>query len=434
MTGLDPDRHVIVEIATLVTDDELQIVAEGPDLVVSRHRRAARRDGRFVREMHTKSGLLDGDPGVDADARATPATARSTSSAARPRTPEVPLCRNSIGTDRRFLADYLPDVEQLLPLPLRRRLDASRSSPAAGAPTSSPRTPAKQTTHRAMDDIKACVAELRVLPARRLPARTGRPAGHRDRGRGRERRPAERADDVGRSRKPAHRAGPALRDGRPSTSAACRARVWKHAPPVPAHRPRAVARGHGDKDFLVYEDERTTFDEHYRDRRHASPAGSATSSASRTATASPSPCGTCPSGSMAFWAVAVAGAVVVPLNAWWTGDELALRARRLRAAVVPRRRGARSTASGAALGPTAATCGRDRRSARTATGRTDASAGRSPGARVAFADARRRRRARRRPAGRRRSNPTTTRRSSTPRGRPAGRRARSARTATRART
>ena len=59
MTGLDPARHVIVEIATLVTDDELAIVAEGPDLVVSVPPEALDEMEDVVRRMHGKSGLLD---------------------------------------------------------------------------------------------------------------------------------------------------------------------------------------------------------------------------------------------------------------------------------------------------------------------------------------------------------------------------------------
>src|SRR3712207_1340405 len=58
MTGLDPERHVIVEVATLVTDDELAIVATGPDLVIQASAEAMAQMDDFVREMHTKSGLL----------------------------------------------------------------------------------------------------------------------------------------------------------------------------------------------------------------------------------------------------------------------------------------------------------------------------------------------------------------------------------------
>ena len=59
MTGLDPARDVIVEIATIVTDDELQVVAEGPDIVVHQPDDVLARMDPFVVDMHTRSGLLD---------------------------------------------------------------------------------------------------------------------------------------------------------------------------------------------------------------------------------------------------------------------------------------------------------------------------------------------------------------------------------------
>ena len=59
MTGLNPAHDVIVEIATLVTDDDLEIIAEGPDLVVHQPPDVLARMGDTVRRMHTASGLLD---------------------------------------------------------------------------------------------------------------------------------------------------------------------------------------------------------------------------------------------------------------------------------------------------------------------------------------------------------------------------------------
>ena len=58
MTGLDPAIDVIVEIATIVTDDDLKIVAEGPDLVIHQSPEVLAAMDPFVIEMHTKSGLL----------------------------------------------------------------------------------------------------------------------------------------------------------------------------------------------------------------------------------------------------------------------------------------------------------------------------------------------------------------------------------------
>lgn len=159
MTGLDPSSNTIIEIATLVTDDHLSLVAEGPDLVV--HADAAELDVMepIVREMHTKSGLL---AAVVASTLSLEEAGRRTLEFLRSHIPErgsVPLCGNSIGTDRRFLAAQLPEVENWLHY---RSIDVStvkelcrRWYPEAlhGAPT-------KKTTHRALDDIRESVAEL----------------------------------------------------------------------------------------------------------------------------------------------------------------------------------------------------------------------------------------------------------------------------------
>ena len=58
MTGLDPDENVVVEIATLITNDELEIIAEGPDLVIHATEEDLAKMDSFVVDMHTKSGLL----------------------------------------------------------------------------------------------------------------------------------------------------------------------------------------------------------------------------------------------------------------------------------------------------------------------------------------------------------------------------------------
>lgn len=98
-------------------------------------------------------------------------------------------------------------------------------------------------------------------------------------------------------------------------------RVWKHAPGSLADV-LTLSRGHGDLDFLVYEGERWTFDRHYRTaahlahllrREHGVEPGDRVAIAMRNL----------PEWPIAFWAAAAAGAVLVPLNAWWTGPELA---------------------------------------------------------------------------------------------------------------
>jgi oligoribonuclease len=160
MTGLEPDRHVIVEIATLVTDDDLNIVAEGPDLVIHQPDTALAEMGDVVVEMHTKSGLLDAIKASTITLeRAGDETLRFLQQHIdEPRT--VPLCGNSIGTDRRFLAKYLPAIEEFLHY---RSVDVSTIKELAKRwyPDVVAAAPAKKEAHRALDDILESIAELR---------------------------------------------------------------------------------------------------------------------------------------------------------------------------------------------------------------------------------------------------------------------------------
>jgi oligoribonuclease len=160
MTGLDPATDVIVEIATLVTDDGLEIVAEGPDLVVHQPPSALAGMGEVVREMHTRSGLL---PAIESSTISLADAGDATLAFIRQHVPvarTVPLCGNSIGTDRRFLAAYLPEIENYLHY---RSVDVSTIKELARrwAPDVAEGAPRKETTHRALDDIRESVAELR---------------------------------------------------------------------------------------------------------------------------------------------------------------------------------------------------------------------------------------------------------------------------------
>ena len=159
MTGLEPSRHVIVEIATLITDDHLNIIAEGPDLVVHASPEELEQMGDFVTEMHKKSGLL---PLIEAST-ITVAQAQEQTLAfikqhiSEPRS--VPLCGNSIGTDRRFLQEYMPELEEFLHY---RNIDVSTLKELARRwhPEVLASVPEKATTHRALDDIRESIAEL----------------------------------------------------------------------------------------------------------------------------------------------------------------------------------------------------------------------------------------------------------------------------------
>lgn len=159
MTGLDPTIDVIVEIATIVTDDDLKIIAEGPDLVVHQSAQELAAMDPFVVEMHTKSGLLTA---ISTSTITLEEAGRQTLDFIKLHVPDprsVPLCGNSIGTDRRFLAKYLPDIENYLHY---RSVDVSsikelakRWYPKIGLDRTS-----KSGVHRALDDVKESVREL----------------------------------------------------------------------------------------------------------------------------------------------------------------------------------------------------------------------------------------------------------------------------------
>jgi oligoribonuclease len=160
MTGLNPARDVIVEMATLVTDDELEIVAEGPDLVVAAPADALAGMSDFVTTMHTRSGLLGAI--TESTLSLEDAGAR-TLAFIKEHVPEektVPLCGNSIATDRRFLAAYLPEIEEWLHY---RSIDVSTVKELCRRwyPAEYAAVPQKKGGHRALDDIRESIEELK---------------------------------------------------------------------------------------------------------------------------------------------------------------------------------------------------------------------------------------------------------------------------------
>ena len=170
MTGLDATKDVIVEIATIVTDDELNIVAEGPDLVVHQSDEALAVMDRFVFDMHTRSGLLTAirTSTVSLEDAGAQTLAFIKEHVPVPRT--VPLCGNSIGMDRRFLTAYLPDIENWLHY---RSIDVSSIKELVRRwyPQVKNDLPHKNGSHRALDDIRASINELQFYRERAfLPA------------------------------------------------------------------------------------------------------------------------------------------------------------------------------------------------------------------------------------------------------------------------
>lgn len=164
MTGLDPARHVIVEIATLITDDELNVVATGPELVIKTDEAALAEMDKVVVDMHSKSGLLDqiraSTVTHDEAATQTLAFLKSHISAAG----TVPLCGNSIGMDRRFLSVHMPEIEEFLHY---RSIDVStiKELTRRWYPKVLSEAPRKEVGHRALDDVTESINELRYYRA-----------------------------------------------------------------------------------------------------------------------------------------------------------------------------------------------------------------------------------------------------------------------------
>lgn len=165
MTGLEPERHVIVEIATVITDDELNIVAEGPDLVIHQGEDALAQMDKFVLDMHTSSGLLEA---IRSSTITLEQAGAETLAFIKEHVPEertIPLCGNSIGTDRRFLVRYLPEIENYLHY---RSVDVSTIKELGKRwyPESLSSIPRKAAAHRALDDILESINELRFYRER----------------------------------------------------------------------------------------------------------------------------------------------------------------------------------------------------------------------------------------------------------------------------
>ena len=160
MTGLDPATEVIVEIATLITDDELNVIAEGPDLVIHQPETMLVAMDPFVVQMHTSSGLLTAirESTITLEQAGAQTLEFIKKHISEPRT--IPLCGNSIGTDRRFLAKYLPEIENYLHY---RSVDVSTIKELVKRwyPGLEISRPTKAGAHRALDDVQESIRELK---------------------------------------------------------------------------------------------------------------------------------------------------------------------------------------------------------------------------------------------------------------------------------
>ena len=169
MTGLDLSRHVIVEIAVLVTDGELEPLDDGIDVIVHQPPEALAEMDDFVRKMHTKSALI-GE--IEASTVSLTDAGGLALDYIRGHVPEAgvaPMCGNSIGVDRRFLDQYLPDLDRYLHY---RSIDVSSFKELCRRwyPAVYKQRPHKAETHRALADVRESIAEMRFYREHMLVA------------------------------------------------------------------------------------------------------------------------------------------------------------------------------------------------------------------------------------------------------------------------
>jgi oligoribonuclease len=160
MTGLDIEQHTIVEIACIVTDADLETLDDGIDLVVHADADTLDRMDDFVRNMHTKSGLL---PEIEKSTVSLADAQARVLAYLREHVPVAgvaPLCGNSIGVDRRFLDRYMRELDGYLHY---RSIDVSSFKELCRRwyPAIYRKRPGKAEQHRALGDIQESIAELR---------------------------------------------------------------------------------------------------------------------------------------------------------------------------------------------------------------------------------------------------------------------------------
>jgi oligoribonuclease len=159
MTGLDPDIDSLVEIAVVITDSELNVVDAGIDLVIKPRPESLDNMGDFVRNMHTTSGLINEfESGLELEEAEKQVLEYIQTFIPSPK--DAPLAGNTIGTDRAFIAKYMPNVDAHLHY---RNIDVSSIKELSRRwyPRVYFQMPKKGGDHRALADILESIQELR---------------------------------------------------------------------------------------------------------------------------------------------------------------------------------------------------------------------------------------------------------------------------------
>lgn len=158
MSGLNPDTDVVLEVALVLTNSSLDIISEGPDLIVRQDASLWDKMDKWNQEHHSKSGLWDSVVKSTLsleEAEDQLMTFLETNLFAK----TSPLCGNSIAQDRLFLRKYMPRVNEFLHY---RMVDVSSLKELVKRwYPNGPQAPSKNNSHRALDDIKESITELK---------------------------------------------------------------------------------------------------------------------------------------------------------------------------------------------------------------------------------------------------------------------------------
>ena len=158
MTGLDPGIDCILEIATIVTDGDLNLIAEGPVIAVNQPDSALNNMGEWCTETHTRTGLVERVQKSDiSNGEAEQKTLDFLRKYLQPE--DSPMCGNTVGQDRRFLFRYMPELHDFFHY---RNIDVSTLKELAMRwKPSILEHVKKEGSHRALDDIRESIEEMR---------------------------------------------------------------------------------------------------------------------------------------------------------------------------------------------------------------------------------------------------------------------------------
>ena len=157
MTGLDPDTDVVIEIASIVTTKDLEVLAEGPVIAIHQSDATLARMDEWNTRTHGESGLVDRVRASSVDeAAASDQTLEFLREWVPPNT--SPMCGNSIGQDRRFMARHMPELEAFFHY---RNLDVTTLKLLANYWRADLPAHPKQNAHEALADIRESIEELR---------------------------------------------------------------------------------------------------------------------------------------------------------------------------------------------------------------------------------------------------------------------------------